>query len=148
MPGTEGSSSSSSGQPRPEAAPELEPNQEPASEEHLDPEEDAVPQAEDGSNPLPVSLRLRKRLSREVELYKLHVKHYHMSSLQFKKRKSQLALPDEICEKYDKVCKQCKICSSAVKAPPRSHASGMRSENFRDLVFVDHCFIPIDNGPF
>jgi hypothetical protein len=69
-----------------------------------------------------------------------------MSPLQFKKRTSQLAIPDEIYEKYDKVCKQCKICSSAVKAPPRSHVSGMRSENFGDLVFVDHCFIPVDNG--
>ena len=43
--------------------------------------------------------KLHERLNREVELCKLHVKHYHMSLRQFRARTSELALPGEI---YDK----------------------------------------------
>ena len=52
-----------------------------------------------------------KRLSKDVELYKLHVKHYHMSPTQFRRRTNQLALPEEIYDKYEHICKTCKVCA-------------------------------------
>ena len=49
-----------------------------------------------------------KRLENEVELYKLHVKHYHMSPAQFRRRTSMLGLLNKsVYEKYDKVVKGC-----------------------------------------
>ena len=47
--------------------------------------------------------RLHKRLNNDVELYKLHVKHYHMPPSQFKRRTSQLGLPQYIYDKYAKI---------------------------------------------
>jgi hypothetical protein len=88
---------------------------------------------------IPPSLeKLHQRLSKEVELYKLHVKHYHMSPTQFRKRTSQLALPDTVYEKYEKVCKGCSVCAKPSTAPSRSRISGIRADNFGDLIFVDH----------
>ena len=46
---------------------------------------------------MPAALRrLHKRLDSEVELYKLHIKHYHVTLRQFKLRTSELALPQTI----------------------------------------------------
>ena len=44
-----------------------------------------------------------EKLNNDVELYKLHVKHYHMSSAQFRRRTSMLGLPGEIYDKYDRI---------------------------------------------
>ena len=82
--------------------------------------------------------RLHNRLSKETELYKLHLKHYHMSGKQFRRRTSELALPDHIYDKYEKVCKTCENCSKARPAPCRSRVSGIRADNFGDLIFIDH----------
>ena len=38
-----------------------------------------------------------------AELLKLHLKHYHMSTDQFKKRTSMLQIPKEIYQKYDEM---------------------------------------------
>jgi hypothetical protein len=70
-----------------------------------------------------------------------------MTPTQFRKRTSQLSLSDETYEKYEQVCKQCKICSSSVGAPSRSHVSGIRAENFGEILFVDHCEVKIKNVP-
>ena len=82
-----------------------------------------------------------ERLRKEVELYKLHVKHYHMSPLQFRKRTSMMNLPDEIYEKYDRIYKGCKVCSTSVPPPSRAKISGLRATSFGEIVFADHCFV-------
>ena len=83
----------------PQVSPAVRADEEP-DEEHDESEpgeEDlpAQPEPQVGEHPLPLPLvRLHKRLNKDLELYKLHVKHYHMSLNQFKKRTSELALPD------------------------------------------------------
>ena len=72
-------------------------------------------------------LRLHQRLSKEVELYKLHVKHYHMSAAQFRKRTSELALPDDIFKKYEHVVKNVQGlhgCSSRTQQKPGDRFTG------------------------
>ena len=68
-----------------------------------------------------------KKLRNEVELYKLHVKHYHMSPAQFRRRTSMLGLPGEIYDKYDRVVKSCKVCSTSVASPPRARIVGLHA---------------------
>ena len=52
-----------------------------------------VPEAPQGAY-MPAELRkLHKRLNSDVELYKLHIRHYHMSLRQLRARTSELALP-------------------------------------------------------
>ena len=63
--------------------------------------------------------RMLEKLNNEVELYKLHVKHYHMSPAQFRRRTSMLGLPGEIYDKYDKIFRTCRVCSTSVPTPPR-----------------------------
>ena len=46
---------------------------------------------------------MSEKLRNDVELYKLHVKHYHMSPAQFRRRTSMLGLPGEIYDKYDRI---------------------------------------------
>ena len=82
--------------------------------------------------------RMLKSLENDVELYKLHVKHYHMSPAQFRRRTSMLGLPKSVYEKYDKVVKGCKVCGTSVPSPPRARISGMRAPEFGDVIFVDH----------
>ena len=61
-----------------------------------------------------------ERLRSDVELYKLHVKHYHMSSAQFRRRTSMLGLPGEIYDRYDRIVKSCKICNTSVPSSAKS----------------------------
>ena len=84
-----------------------------------------------------------KRWDDKVELYKLHVKHYHMSPTQFRRRTSMLNLPDRIYEKYGDVYNKCRICSMSVAPPPRAKISGIRASVFGDVIFVDHCEIEL-----
>eukprot|EP00439_Symbiodinium_sp_Y106_P066001 s314_g10.t1 len=52
---------------------------------------------------LPLALqRIHEKLSHPTELLKLHLKHYHMSTEQFKKRTSALKIPAKIYEEYEK----------------------------------------------
>ena len=95
---------------------------------------------------LPLALkRIHEKLDSPVELYKLHLKHYHMSTEQFRKRTSALKIPEDIYAKYDLIVKQCDACQKEKKGPSRSKTSGMRSEVFGDLTFIDHAEIPLDN---
>ena len=82
--------------------------------------------------------RIHEKLRNENELYKLHLKHYHMKLDHFKKHTSQLRIPADIYELYEKVVKRCETCSKMMDAPPRSKVSSLRSEIFGDLIFVDH----------
>jgi hypothetical protein len=82
--------------------------------------------------------RIHDKLNNENELYKLHLKHYHMKLDQFKKRTSHLKLPKEIYDLFEKVVKKCDTCSRLKDKPCRSKISGLRAETFGDLIFVDH----------
>ena len=82
-----------------------------------------------------------ERLRKEADLYKLHVKHYHTSPLQFRRRTSVLNLPGEIYEKYDSICKGCKVCSTSVAPPSRAKISGIRATTLGEIIFADHCKI-------
>ena len=79
---------------------------------------------------LPTALQLlHKRLNRRTELLKLHLKHYHMSASQFRRRTSELVLPKEIYDKYDEICRTCGQCSVSRHAPARAKVSGLRADN-------------------
>ena len=82
--------------------------------------------------------RMLEKLNDEVELYKLHVKHYHMSPAQFRRRTSMLGLPGEIYDKYDKIFRTCRVCSTSVPTPPRARVAGLRASSCGALIFVDH----------
>ena len=87
---------------------------------------------------LPLVLqRIHAKLEHDVELYKLHLKRYHMSTEQFKRRTSALRIPAHIYVKYDDIVKECETCQKSKVAPSRSRISGMRSEVFGEL-FIDH----------
>ena len=81
--------------------------------------------------------RMLTKLSSETELLRLHLKHYHMSVSQFKRRTSALGLPDYIFAKYEMVVKKCEACMETKPAPARSRISGIRANNFGDILFVD-----------
>ena len=75
-----------------------------------------------------------RRLESEAELYKLHVKHYHMSPAQFRRRTTMLKLPKPKC---DEIVKSCEVSGTSVLSPPRARIS-LRASEFGDFVFVDH----------
>ena len=94
---------------------------------------------------MPAALRrLHKRLDSEVELYKLHIKHYHMKLRQFKLRTSELALPQCIYDKFEKVVGNCKHCNETKPSPARSRVSGLRAVNFGDMIFADHAEFTVE----
>ena len=82
-----------------------------------------------------------------MELYKLHLKHHHMTSEQFRKRASALQIPTHIYDKYNELVKTCSTCQQRVRAPTRAKVSGMRSEVFGELTFVDHGEIALRDTP-
>ena len=64
-----------------------------------------------------------------------------MSPAQFRRRTSMLGLPGEMYDRYDRIVKSCKICSTSVPSPPRARIAGLRASSFGDLIFVDHAEI-------
>ena len=85
--------------------------------------------------------RIHAKLEIDVELYQFHLKHYHMSAERFRRRTSALRIPVHICDRYEKLVKQCDTCQKSKVAPSRSRISGMRSEVFGELAvltFIDH----------
>eukprot|EP00435_Cladocopium_sp_Y103_P036710 s1063_g9.t1 len=94
---------------------------------------------------LPLALqRIHEKLQSPAELLKLHLKHYHMSTEQFKRRTSALKLPKEIYDKYDAITKSCDTCSKSKIAPSRAKVSGIRSEVFGELTLMNHGEVPIN----
>ena len=70
-----------------------QPAAEPAADQPAAEEPAPVPEPQAGPL-LPLSLRrIHEKLSKDTELLKLHIKHYHMSTTQFRRRTSQLKLP-------------------------------------------------------
>ena len=114
----------------------------PAGSEALEPRRIALPlPGQEVSRASPAFQRMLEKVRNEVELYKLHVKHYHMSPAQFRRRTSMLGLPGEIYDKYDRIVKSCKVCSTSVLSPPRARIAGLRASSYGDLIFVDHAEI-------
>ena len=57
---------------------------------------------------------------------------------QFKKRTSQLRIPKDIYDLFEKVVKKCDSCSKLRDQPCRSKIPGLRADVVGDLIFVDH----------
>ena len=89
----------------------------------------------------PAYKKMRRRLEDSVELYKLHVKHYHMSPTQFRRRTSKRGLPESVYRKYEDVCHKRRVCNTSIAPPPRARVSGILASNFGDVIFVDHAEI-------
>eukprot|EP00435_Cladocopium_sp_Y103_P025353 s87_g6.t1 len=91
----------------------------------------------------PAFKKMLRKLEEIVELYKLHVKHDHMSRPQVRRRTSMLGLPDSVYEKYENVVNKCHVCSTSAAPPPRARVLGIRSSNFGDVIFVDQAEITL-----
>ena len=112
--------------------------------ESLEPRQISVPLPGSEAQALtPAYRKMIKRLDDKVELYKLHVKRYHMSPPQFRRSTSMLNLPERIYEKYEDVFNKCRVCSMSVAPPQRAKISCIRASVFGDVVFVDHCEIEL-----
>ena len=96
----------------------------------------------------PAYRKMLRKLEDSVELYKLHVKHYHMSPTRFRRRTSMLGLPDSVSEKYEEMYNKCRVCSTSIAPPPRARISGIRSTNFGDVIFVDHAEIQLRKNKY
>ena len=68
----------------------------------------------------------------------LHLKHCHTSTAQFKKRTTHLDFLGKVYDLYQHVVKTCPFCNSTKPRPDRSRVSGLRAEEFGDLIFLDH----------
>ena len=66
-----------------------------------------------------------------------------MTPNSFRHRTSALKLPKEVYDKYEEVCKKCEHCQTKHARPSRSRVSGLRANNFGDLVFIDHAEVKI-----
>ena len=126
------SSSTTPSSPSPSAVPSQGP---PVTGPHSIPP--VVVEPQDG-NPegFPIALRrVHEKLKDKSELLKLHLKHYHMTLEQFKKRTSALRLPAAIYDLYEQVVKSCDVCLKTMPPPSRSRVSGIRAINFGDIWF-------------
>ena len=102
-----------------------------------------------GRNPEGEALRnIFNKLSDERNLRDLHLKHPHMSTAQFKKRTTRLDILGKIHDFYQHVVKTCPFCCSTKPRPDRSRVSGLRAEEFGDLIFLDHGSTKIGHKPF
>ena len=90
-------------------------------------------------NPDGEALRnITNKLSDERNLKDHHLKHYHMSTPQFKKGATHLDIPGRVCDLYHHALKTCPFCNSTKPRPGRSRVRGLRAEEFGELIFVDH----------
>ena len=96
----------------------------------------------------PAYRKMLRKLEDSVELYKLHIKHYHMSPTQFRRRTSMLGLPDSVYKKYEDMYNKCRVCSTSIAPPPRARISGIRATNFGDVFFVDHAEIQLRKNKY
>ena len=68
------------------------------------------------------------KLSDERNLRDLHLKHYHMSTAQFKKRTTHLDIPGKVYDVCQHVVTTCPLCNSTKPRPERSRVSGVQAE--------------------
>ena len=78
------------------------------------------------------------KLPDERNLRDRHLKHHRMSTAQFKKRTAHLDIPGKVYDLYQHVVKTCQFCNSISPRPERSRVSGLWTEEFGDLIFLDH----------
>ena len=66
-----------------------------------------------------------------------------MCPAQFRHRTSSLRLPEDVHDRYKEVVQGCEHCVK--KKPPlqRSKVTGLRADNFGDIVFIDHADVKI-----
>ena len=88
------------------------------------------------------------KLSDECNLRDIHLKHNHMSTAQFKKRTTHLNIPGNFSDLHQHVVKTCPFCNSTKPRPERSRVSGLRAEEFGDLIFLDHESAKIEDKTF
>jgi len=99
----------------------------------------APPEPQAGQQELPLALRrIHQKLRDPVELTKLHLKHYHMTPNQFRRRTSALKQPEEIHRLYQETSRRCDGCKEGAPAPSWSRVTGPKAVSFGDLIFVDH----------
>ena len=65
----------------------------------------------------------------------LRLKHYHMSSAQFKKSTTHWGIPGKVYDLYPHVVKTCPFCNSTKPRSDRSRVGGLRADEFGDLIF-------------
>ena len=88
------------------------------------------------------------KLSDERHLKDFHLKHYHMSTAQFKKRTTHSDIFGRRYDLYQHVVTTCPFCNSKKPRPERSRVSGLRAEEFGDLIFLDHGSAKIEDQTF
>ena len=71
-----------------------------------------------------------------------------MPSARFKKRTTHLDIPGHFYDFYQQVVKTCPFCNSAKPRPERSRVSGLRAQEFGDLIFLDHGSAKIGDKTF
>ena len=76
------------------------------------------------------------KLSDERNLRDLHLKHHHMSTAQFEKRTTHSDICGKVFGLYQHVVK--KNMSVLQFDEAESRVSGLRPEEFEDLIFLDH----------
>ena len=96
----------------------------------------------------PAYKKMLRKLEDSEELYKLHVKHYHMSPTHFRRRTSMLGLPDSVYERYEDMHNKCRMCSTSISPPKGARISGIRATNFGDVIFVDHAKIQLRKSKY
>ena len=92
--------------------------------------------------------KIINKLSDVRNLKGLQLKHYHVSSAQFKKRATHLDIPGKVYDLCQHVVKTCPFCNSTQPRPDRSRVSGLRPEEFGDLIFLDHGSMNIGDQTF
>ena len=73
------------------------------------------------------------------------LKHYHTSSAQFKERTTHLDIPGKVYDLHQHVVKTCNLTNPR---PDRSRVSGLRAEEFGDLIFLDRGSTKIGDKTF
>ena len=87
---------------------------------------------------VPPLTKLRWRLAKRSVLLKPPTEALSHESGKFRRRTSQLYLPEGIYPLYHTMVEDCKVCQKTKPSPPRARFSGVRAKNFGDVVFMDH----------
>ena len=78
----------------------------------------------------------------------LHMKHYSMSTAQFKNKTTHLDNLGKVYVLYQHVMKTCPFCNSTRPRADRSRESGLRGDEFGDTIFLDHGSTKIGDNSF
>ena len=81
--------------------------------------------------------KIINKLSDVRNLNDFHLKYYHMSSAQIKKRTTHLDIRGKVDDLCQHVVKTCTCCNSRKPRPDRSRVSRLRAEEFGELIFLD-----------